>query len=336
MEVYDSQIQEREETQASISGGHRISSLPVGIVIDHFKVQRLIGHGNTAHLYLAIDEICKREVVLKIYPLLANKVDSDKIEARFRRECQNLANFDHPNIAKLFHASRYEGRPMVIMEYVPGDDLEAYIKEMDLTPGRAVSAAMDIALALGEVHDHGYIHRDVKPSNILITSEGRAKLLDFDIALNLEDVLKESKKEKVVGTPMYMAPEQFSNKILDTRVDQYALALSLYVSLTFQKPVGENIPDLIENRPTEKPSEVNSLIPKSFDIIMKMLSPKPEDRFSNMYEVYAEFSKMLADTPGEPHRPITQEELAERMETAAETRKFLPLSKESLEKGLVL
>ena len=209
--------------------------------IGPFRIVRLLGEGGMGNVYLAEQyEPIERLVALKV---IKPGMDSVSVMARFQAERQALARMDHPAIATVYEAGTTdEGRPYFAMEFVPGSPITTYADEARLTPRERVELFIQVCNAIQYAHQKGIIHRDIKPTNVIVSMQSGElipKVIDFGIAKAVEgDLLEEGRTQagQLVGTPEYMSPEQAGGKDIDTRTDVYALGLLLYELLVGALP----------------------------------------------------------------------------------------------------
>ena len=162
-------------------------------------------------------------------------LDEEEVKARLIREAQAAASLDHPNICHVYGIHEEDGETFMAMAYIDGPSLADKIKERPLPLDEALTIAAQIAEGLHEAHEHGVVHRDIKPQNILLTAKGQVKILDFGLA-SLTGRSKLTKTGTTLGTPAYMAPEQLEGKNVDRRADVWALGCVLYEMLTQKTP----------------------------------------------------------------------------------------------------
>ena len=208
-----------------------------------YELHRRLGRGGMAEVYLARDQMLDRAVAVKVlFPALAT--DPGFVE-RFRREAQSAAGLNHPNIVGVYDWGEANGTYFIVMEYVEGGSLAELIQAQGrLDPDRSAEIASDIAAALGFAHRNGgVIHRDVKPGNVLLTTEGTVKVADFGIARAISDSSDQNltKTGSVMGTATYFSPEQARGAGVDPRSDVYSLGCVIYEMVTGRPPFqGEN------------------------------------------------------------------------------------------------
>ena len=210
-------------------------TLQIGTRLGHYRILALLGRGGMAEVYRAVDERLDREVALKVLPP-EFAWDPERVE-RFEREVKAAARLSHPNIVTVHEFGQGEGQHFYTMALMPGGDLKARIRAhpegMAADEARRVLAT--VSLALDYAHHRGFVHRDVKPENILFDEEGRPQLTDFGIARAMaEGTLTAA--GMVIGSPHYMSPEQAQGLRVDGRSDLYSLGVVLYEMLTGRLP----------------------------------------------------------------------------------------------------
>src|ERR1700737_501049 len=213
--------------------GEPVEGTPFG----RYRLVELLGRGGMGEVWRAHDTVIDRVVALKVLP--PNFADDQVFQERFRREARAAAGLDEPHVVPIHDFGEIEGRLYVTMRLIQGHDLQALLDSGPLEPARAVGIIEQIASALDAAHRIGLVHRDVKPSNILVAEDDFAYLIDFGIARASEDT-RITGTGATVGTWAYMAPERFRNGTADARSDIYALACVLHQSLTGQLPFPSN------------------------------------------------------------------------------------------------
>jgi eukaryotic-like serine/threonine-protein kinase len=274
----------------------------IGQTVSHYRILEKLGEGGMGVVYLAEDTHLGRRVAIKF---LASASDQN-FRARFLREARAISALSHPNVATLFdYGETADGEPFIVMEMVEGQTLTRLLLASALTLNRAVEIIERVAEALGAAHARGIIHRDIKPSNVVINESGVVKVLDFGLAKRLDeaqsesdtegsqaDTLIETRKDVVVGTPLYLSPEQARGAPVDARSDLFALGALLYECIA-GRPAFEaaNVFEIgvqvIHFNPPP-PSAINARVPPELDrITMKALAKRPEDRYQSAQEMMA-------------------------------------------------
>src|SRR5579885_2572055 len=282
-------------------------SPPQEVYNDRYEPLRLIARGGMAEVWLARDALLDRYVALKVlFPELS--IDRNFVE-RFRREAQAAANLSHPNIVSVYDWGEADGTYFIVMEHVAGLPLSAVLREEGpLLADRAASIGADVASALGFAHRNGVIHRDVKPGNVLITTDDHVKVTDFGIAraANNDDHLTQT--GAVMGTATYFSPEQAQGLAVDQRSDVYSLGVVLYEMVTGQPPfVGDGPVAVAYKHVHEYPEPPRDLVPElpvPFEaIVLQSLAKEPADRYATAEELRADLLRfrqgrpVLADPP---------------------------------------
>ena len=224
--------------------------LLVGIELGHYRVVEKIGAGGMGEVYRAHDEHLARDVAIKVLP--PGTLIDESARKYFRKEALILSQLNHPNIATIYDFDTQQGVDFLAMEYIPGITLSEKVAAGPLPEKEVLRLGVQLAEGLSAAHDHAVIHRDLKPGNLLVTSDGRLKILDFGLArLRLpvtDNAATESLSETraMAGTVPYMAPEQLLGGEIDARTDIHAAGSVLYEMATGQRPFAEvELPQLI-------------------------------------------------------------------------------------------
>jgi len=274
------------------------------LLADRYELQDLAGTGGMSSVYRARDSVLERTVAIKI--LHEHFSDDPEYVERFRREARALAQLNHPNIVTVIDRGEFEGRQFIVFEHVDGETLKSLVeREGPLPVDRALALVHQIARGLAFAHEHGVVHRDVKPHNILIDEDGVAKVTDFGIARSVDPADGLTETGALLGTSEYIAPEQASGQRVDERSDQYSLATVLYELLTGAPPyTGENfmavammhirepVPSVRDRRP--------DVSPRLDAVVARGMAKRPEDRFPSTDAMTAalEAERTRAAEPG--------------------------------------
>ena len=250
-------------------------------LLPQYRIESLIGCGGMAAVYRGTQANLDRPIAIKLLP--AEMAADEEFVERFRREACTLAKLRHPGIVTIYESGQTsEGHLFFVMEFVDGADLHHVLHGPGIHPKQALIFTTQVCDALEYAHKHGVVHSDIKPGNILITREGRAKLVDFGLArpLNPNDAAA-SRNLVIMGTPDYAAPEQHAG-VADPRSDLYALGVVLYEMLTGQPPRGG----------FEPPSQRAGGDVRIDPIVIKALQPEPAMRFQRASEMKAAIERL--------------------------------------------
>ncbi|MFN4259430.1 MAG: serine/threonine-protein kinase [Gemmataceae bacterium] len=268
---------------------HLLSGTILGLVLGPFHIQTPIGKGGMGTVYLARDTRNQQLVAVKVLPPKRAKQE-DRMLARFRREMELCQKVAHPHLTRTLEVGEHKGIHYIVMEYIPGHNLFQLIhRQGPLTVPRAARLFAEVAAGLEHAHAQGLIHRDLKASNIMITPNDTAKVLDLGLALMANELPSDRTivggQGYVVGTMDYVSPEQAedSSKV-DARSDIYSLGCTIYFALAGQPPFpGGNAIQKIMRHRTETPvpvPELNPVVPVEFyRLIQVMMAKRPERRF---------------------------------------------------------
>lgn len=269
----------------------------IGTVLSgRYRLEAKLGSGGMSTVYLARDQTLDRPVAVKVMHREMSE-QPDQLE-RFRQEARSVAKFSHPNVVSVIDAGEDGGHPYIVFEYIEGETLKQRISRNGaLDPQEAIAYAIEIARGLSVAHARNMVHRDIKPQNILIDAEGRAKLTDFGISRQLEqDGMTAT--GRVLGTTDYVAPEQAMGRKVDPRTDIYSLGVVLYEMLIGQVPfaadsqvgvamkhVNEELPDVQRRRP-----EVSAAVAL---VVERATAKDPAERYQRVGEMIDDLSTAL-------------------------------------------
>jgi tetratricopeptide (TPR) repeat protein/predicted Ser/Thr protein kinase len=281
----------------------------IGETLSHYRILSLLGEGGMGTVYLAEDVRLGRRVAVKIPH--AAPAAHNLYHARFLREARSISALSHPNIATLFdYGETSDGKPYIVMELVEGRELSDLLGGEGLTIPRALEIVEDVADALGEAHRRGIIHRDIKPSNVIVNERGEVKVLDFGLAKlvgaehGAAGVTPEAetmqhiqtRSDVMLGTPLYLSPEQAKGKDVDARSDLFALGALLYECVAgrpaFAGATVVEIAAQVLHITPPPPSKFNPAVPRALDrVVCKALAKDPAAR----YQSADEFAEALSE-----------------------------------------
>jgi len=257
-----------------------------------YRVDNKIGGGAVATVYSGTDLQTGKTVAIKQLLDTAKQADDAQIE-RFERESQAMEDLSHPNIVNVYDTIFLDRDHFIVMEHVDGGTVTALVSE-DNPPAveTVLQIAHDIASAMVLVHDQNIIHRDIKPDNILLTREGRAKLTDFGMA-RFTYMARLTQRDMMVGSMMYMAPEQFKTGEAVKESDIWQYGVTLYELLTGRKPFSK--PHLIVTVPHDSVSKVRSDVPADVSaFIDQLLEKNPRQRLRDFEDVIDELDTLMS------------------------------------------
>jgi len=273
-----------------------LERLSATVLSGRYRLESKLGSGGMSTVYLALDEVLDRPVAIKLLHREISE-EEDQLE-RFRREARAAARLSHPNLVGVIDAGEDDGRPYIVFEYIEGRTLKRRIQEEGGLPiDEAVAYAIEIGRGLTAAHARKLVHRDVKPQNVLIDPDGRAKVTDFGIARSLESKGLTA-TGRVLGTTDYVSPEQAMGEDVDERSDVYSLGVVLYEMLTGEVPfraetqvgvamkhVNEPMPDVQVKRP-----EVSAALASVVD---RATTKDPRDRYGTVAEMVRDLEQTL-------------------------------------------
>jgi serine/threonine-protein kinase len=293
------------------------------VIAGRYELIELIGKGGMSSVWQAHDRLLDRIVAIKI--LHPHFTEDEEYVERFRREARSVAQLSHPNIVTVIDRGEDAGRQYIVFEYVEGENLKQLVERGGPMPIRdALLMALQMARALAFAHGRGLIHRDVKPQNVLLNTDGQAKMTDFGIAREV-DVEGVTITGTVLGTSEYIAPEQARGQQVDSQTDVYSLGVVLYELLTGGVPfdgdnfvtvalrhVNEPVPSVLERRPDAPPRVALA--------IERAMAKSPDERYGSMDELVGELESCLAELD-----PISEEAtMIARRPRAEEDRRRQP------------
>ncbi len=282
-------------------------------IADRYDIEELVGHGGMSSVYRAHDRLLERHVALKI--LHDQYSTDDEFVERFKREARSVAQLSHPNIVTVIDRGEDAGHQYIVFEYVDGENLkELLVRSGRLSVRDTLELGLQIARALAFAHGQGLVHRDVKPQNVLLNGDGRAKVTDFGIARSL-DVDGVTQVGTVLGTSDYIAPEQASGEPVDSQTDVYSLGVVLYELLAGEVPFsGDNFVAVAMKHVNETPKSLldvrSDIPPRVASAVERALEKDPRERFPSMDAFAAELEACLAKLDRAPGDADTQERIA--------------------------
>ena len=290
----------------------------IGQTLAHYRILEELGQGGMGEVYLAEDTTLGRKVALK---LLTPATQQDEIaHRRLLREANAAAALTHPFICSIHEVGEEDGRAFIAMEYVEGQSLAALLHKGRLSVGYALRLGTEIAEALEMAHETGIIHRNLKPSNIMLTSESHAKLLDFGLARTVAEEAGDSQKETLTRLTQegtlenlsYISPEQVLGREADPRSDIFSLGVMLYEMVTGVHPFRKALPletvGAVLNESPGPMSQYKDDVPGLLQhTVSKMLAKDPDQRYQSVSEVSTNLQRLYSP-PEEPDEPAPAEE----------------------------
>jgi tetratricopeptide (TPR) repeat protein/predicted Ser/Thr protein kinase len=302
--VGDATFREPELLARLLEGPHEL------VRLRHYVLLERLGHGGMGVVFAAYDETLERKVALKLLRHVANTT----AQRRLVREAQAMARLSHPNVVQIYEIGEVEGLTFIVMEYVEGLTLAQWRKAAPRSRAEILAVFVAAGRGLAAAHEQNLVHRDFKPDNVMISSDGRVRVMDFGIAREDGLVAEPAPLDHpgelaldltatgvMMGTPAYMAPEQFRGEKTDTRTDQFSFCVALWEALHDQRPfVGRTIPEL-----SVAVSSGELVAPRKGDVphwlhelLVRGLAVEPEHRHASM----AALLRALQDDPTRRHR----------------------------------
>ncbi|MCC6608688.1 MAG: serine/threonine protein kinase [Burkholderiales bacterium] len=317
--------------------------------IGRYRILGELGRGAMGIVYEAVDDVLDRPVAIKTINMSGEPAERADHEARFMQEARAAGGLSHPNVITVYDVGREQDVLYMAMELLDGEELRDILGRGRMPLPAAIETAAQIADGLAFAHERGIVHRDVKPSNIMVLRDGRAKIMDFGIArVRASDVKTQTGLR--LGSPRYMSPEQVLGQPVDPRADVFALGIVLYEMLTGVPPFGgDDVQAIMFQVASFEPpaaSRLNPAVPMMLDLVVaRALAKAPERRYQSAAELAADLRTSLAQpakpTLGEPAGPAadrtmvrapadasaTQTMPLPRRDVGAETGPGLPVSR---------
>ena len=270
-----------------------LAELPEGTILGHYRILSFIGSGGMGAVYRAHDTVLERQVALKFLPPLSTRLDD---EERLLKEARSAAALEHPNVCTIHEIGQTDdGRPFIAMALYEGETLKERLRRGPLSVQEAVAVGVQIARGLEVAHARGILHRDVKPGNVIMGTDGTTRLLDFGLAMVTDATLSEI--EGTQGTLAYMSPEQVRGDSLDPRTDLWSLGVVLYELLAGRRPFrGENERALFQSILEEEPkplSETAEVPAPLARVVSRLLSKVPSGRYQSAAEVVSDLTQAV-------------------------------------------
>ena len=282
----------------------------IGQTISHYKITEELGEGGMGVVYKAEDLRLQRPVALKF--LRSNSLGNEEAKARFLREARAAAALQHPNICTVYEIDEVDGQLFIAMAYLESRELVKEIGDGPLAVGRLLDLAIQTARGLEEAHRGGVVHRDIKPANIMVSSGGRAVLMDFGLAQLNSATSKLTREGTTLGTSAYMSPEQTTGETLDHRTDIWAFGVVLYEMATGELPFkGYYEQALLYSILNDPPEPLTALRPNAPGelerIVNKCLAKRADERYQTVSDLLAglsELKRRVESGEGQPPEPL--------------------------------
>lgn len=272
----------------------------IGKEIDgRYEILEEIGKGGMAHVYKSRDKSLNRLVAVKV--LKEDYKDDKEFVRRFNVEAQAAASLSNPHIVSIYDVGCENGMHYIVMEYIEGETLKEYIDRVGVLPWReAANYSIQICEGIEEAHNNSVIHRDIKPQNIIMASDGVLKVTDFGIARASTQATMTMANNNTIGTAHYLSPEQARGGYTDERTDIYSMGVVMYEMLTGQLPFDDNSPVAIAIKHLQETAtpitDINPDVPNALEqIVMKAMSKEQDSRYSSITDMISDIKKVLAN-----------------------------------------
>ncbi|TFH37995.1 MAG: serine/threonine protein kinase [Anaerolineales bacterium] len=276
-----------------------------GQTIGQYHILNRIGSGGMSTVYKAHDSKVGRMVAIKV--MASFLTEEPRFKIRFEREVQLLSKLRHPNIVRIFDFGEHNSSPYIVMPFFERGTLQDQLRESPLSVKAGARIISDMSSALQYAHDYGVIHRDVKPSNMLLDNQGQAHLTDFGFA-SWREASMHLTGSALIGTPAFMSPEQCTGEDVGPYSDQYSLGIVLYRIASGQMPFDGETPLAMAlkqiNEPLPPPREINPRIPVTIErVLTKVLAKNPDQRYESMLAFNEAFQAALLESTRNSHDP---------------------------------
>jgi serine/threonine protein kinase len=271
----------------------------VGRTMLHYQIQSVIGQGGMGKVYKARNVSLSKTCAIKFLPKEFASQDPTLVQ-RFLREARSAAAVEHPNVLPVHSVGKVQEDYYIEMQYVDGSTLHGILKQRGrMEASEAARIVRDVALGLAAAHEKGIIHRDVKPGNVMVSAKGHVFIMDFGLAKMAEGTSALTRKGTVLGTPLYMSPEQAMARPLDARTDIYSLGAMFYHLLTGSPPyVSKTALEIVGQHikgPIPDPASLVPDTPPLFSaMIQKMMAKNVDDRYASCAEIAQELDAFLS------------------------------------------